>query len=80
MNNPAQHIQQLGVYMHQQLVGTLAQDDRGQIWFEYNAARLGSGFALSLMPSFGLKPDAFKAANPTFQGLHGIFNDALPDG
>jgi serine/threonine-protein kinase HipA len=80
MNNPAQHVQQLGVFMHQQLVGTLAQDSRGQIWFEYNAAWLSSGFALSPMPSFGLKAGAFKAANQTFHGLHGIFNDALPDG
>jgi len=62
MNHPSQHIQQLGVFMHQQLAGTLAQDDRGQIWFEYNAAWLGSGFELLPMPSFGLKPGAFKAA------------------
>ena len=62
MTPPSQHIQQLGVFMHQQPVGTLAQDERGKIWFEYNAAWLGSGFALSPMPSFGLKPGAFKAS------------------
>lgn len=80
MKNQAQHIQQLGVFMHQHQVGTLAQDDRGQIWFEYNATWLSSGFAISPMPSFSLRPGAFKASNQIFHGLHGIFNDALPDG
>ena len=70
----------LSVELHGQLVGTLAQDVRGQIWFEYAPTWLTHGFALSPMPSFALKPGAFKASNLNFQGLHGVFNDALPDG
>jgi serine/threonine-protein kinase HipA len=61
-------------------VGTLAEDERGQIWFEYDAVWVKDGFALSPMPSFALKQGAFKATRHTFDGLHGVFNDALPDG
>ena len=70
----------LSVEMHSHSVGTLAQDARGQIWFEYAPTWLANGFALSPMPSFALRPGAFKATNQHFEGLHGVFNDALPDG
>ena len=74
------HILKLSVLMAGKAVGTLAQDERGQVWFEYDAAWVQHGFALSPMPSFALKSGAFKATRHTFEGLHGVFNDALPDG
>jgi serine/threonine-protein kinase HipA len=74
------HTLKLSVLMAGEAVGTLAQDERGQVWFEYDAAWVQQGFALSPMPSFALKLGAFKATRQTFEGLHGVFNDALPDG
>jgi len=74
------HTLKLSVLMAGEAVGTLAQDERGQVWFEYDAAWVQHGFALSPMPSFALKLGAFKATRQTFEGLHGVFNDALPDG
>jgi serine/threonine-protein kinase HipA len=76
----AKHTLKLSVLMAGEAVGTLAQDERGQVWFEYDAAWVQHGFALSPMPSFALKLGAFKATRHTFDGLHGVFNDALPDG
>lgn len=80
MNTKAKHVKELQVSMAGVAVGTLAQTERGQIWFEYDPAWIQSGFALSPTPSFALKSGAFKATNNTFDGLHGVFNDALPDG
>ena len=80
MNTKAKHVQKLQVSMAGLAVGTLAQTERGQIWFEYDAAWIQSGFALSPVPNFELQSGAFKATNNTFDGLHGVFNDALPDG
>ena len=76
----AKHTLKLSVLMAGEVVGTLAQDERGQVWFEYDAAWVQHGFALSPMPSFALRLGAFKATRHTFDGLHGVFNDALPDG
>ena len=80
MNTKAKHMQKLQVSMAGVAVGTLAQTERGQIWFEYDTSWIQSGFALSPTPSFELQLGAFKATNNTFDGLHGVFNDALPDG
>jgi len=80
MTANANHTLKLSVLMAGEAVGTLAQDERGQVWFEYDATWVKNGFALSPMPSFALKLGAFKATRHTFEGLHGVFNDALPDG
>ena len=80
MNLKAKHAQTLQVSMSGEVVGTLAQSERGQIWFEYDPTWIKSGFAVSPMASFELKSGAFKATNNNFDGLHGVFNDALPDG
>jgi serine/threonine-protein kinase HipA len=80
VNIKAKHVKELQVSMAGLAVGTLAQTERGQIWFEYNPAWIQSGFALTPTPGFALKSGAFKATNNTFYGLHGVFNDALPDG
>lgn len=61
-------------------VGRLAASDRGAILFQYDPAWLRRGFDLApgSLPFDGV-------ANPSprpgeFSGLHGVFNDSLPDG
>ncbi len=82
MNAKAIHATLLDVLMDGRLVGRLAKDphERGSIWFEYDPEWIKSGYALSPFPPFGLRPGAFKPLSPVFDGLHGVFNDALPDG
>ena len=74
------HVKELDVMMAGLLVGGLALDARGTIWFAYDAAWLTKGFALSPMKQFALATTPIKATNPVFSQLHGVFNDALPDG
>ena len=61
------------------LVGQLAEDRNGRIWFQYDAAWLRSGVNLSPvnLPFTGSPTPGLD--NPTFQGLHGLFYDSLPD-
>jgi serine/threonine-protein kinase HipA len=82
MSTKARHASLLEVVMDGRTVGRLAKDpnERGAIWFQYDAQWIKSGYALSPFPPFDLKPGAFKPLSPIFEGLHGVFNDALPDG
>ena len=59
-------------------VGQLAEKN-GTIVFQYERTWLANGFDLApnSMPFDG---DAHTAARADFQGLHGVFNDSLPDG
>jgi len=61
-----------------QVVGRLATRD-GRIWFEYDPSFLTSGLQLS---PFGLplRPGAVEGPRAPFSGLHGLFDDSLPDG
>jgi HipA-like protein len=52
MNTKAKHVQKLQVSMAGLAVGTLAQTERGQIWFEYDTAWIQSGFAPPLVLNF----------------------------
>lgn len=74
------HVDRLTVSMAGAPVGTLAADVRGKIYFEYAPSWINGGFALSPMKHFRLRPGAYAAENVEFDGLHGVFNDALPDG
>jgi serine/threonine-protein kinase HipA len=74
------HTSKLDVLISGNRVGGLAKSDRGEIWFEYDPVWIKSGFDLSPMKQFDLKLGAFKPTNNIFSGLHGVFNDALPDG
>ncbi len=74
------HTSKLDVLLGGRRVGGLAQSDRGEIWFEYDPGWIKSGFGLSPMKQFDLKLGAFKPKDPLFNGLHGVFDDALPDG
>lgn len=71
-------ILKLRVLCHGKPVGQLAEKD-GRIVFQYDSAWLNNGFDLA--PS-SLEFDGFAnhARRMDFQGLHGVFNDSLPDG
>lgn len=71
-------ITKLRVLCAGKLVGHLAERD-GNIVFQYDLAWLDNGFDLapSSLEFDGL---ANSARRMDFQGLHGVFNDSLPDG
>lgn len=75
------HIKRLEVWIASNRVGLLGQNERGEIWFEYDPQWIKTGFPLTPLDQFSLKAGAFTTdrQNP-FNGLHGVFNDALPDG
>lgn len=59
-------------------VGDLAWRDR-RAFFQYDPAFLETGIELSPF-KLPLGPRLFEADPGTFEGLHGLFNDSLPDG
>lgn len=59
-------------------VGRLAWRDR-VVYFEYDKTFLSSGLELSPF-KLRLGPDLVKGPPQIFDGLHGLFNDSLPDG
>jgi serine/threonine-protein kinase HipA len=60
-------------------VGTLALSGRGEIYFQYDQDWLSSGFDIAPYDlEFSAKPQV--ARSSLFGGLHGVFNDSLPDG
>jgi len=61
-----------------QFIGRLLYQQRN-IYFEYDAEWLQRGFALSPF-HLPLKPQLLQDNIGLWQGLHGIFNDSLPDG
>jgi len=79
MNNKP--IQLLNVFYHfdkKYHMGRLATRNR-KIWFEYSPDFIAEGFELSPF-KLSLQPNAVSADTNAFDGLHGIFNDSLPDG
>ncbi len=82
MRSKTKHATLLDVLMDGRTVGRLAKDpnERGSIWFEYDPEWIKSGYALSPFPPFDLRAGAFKPLSKVFEGLHGVFNDSLPDG
>ncbi len=61
-----------------QRVGKLLYQQR-KIYFEYDAQWLQNGFALSPF-HLQLTPQLLEDKIGLWQGLHGVFNDSLPDG
>lgn len=61
-----------------QEVGRLAWQ-RGRIYFEYAPSFLAVGRSISPL-RLPLEPRAFVGDPEPFDGLHGVFNDSLPDG
>lgn len=65
--------------MGEQLVGTIAETPRREIYFEYSPAWLSEGFSISpyfLPLTSGLK----REETLVFEGLFGVFEDSVPDG
>lgn len=60
-------------------VGELAANAKGDIAFQYTSGWLKAGFDLA-PASMPFDELAHPAARPVFDGLHGAFNDSLPDG
>lgn len=71
--------QVLRVICDEATVGRLAIDHRGQPIFQYEQSWLETGFDLS-PHTLPFVATANRAMRPTFDGLHGVFNDSLPDG
>jgi serine/threonine-protein kinase HipA len=61
-----------------QLVGRLAWQ-RGRSYFEYAPSFLERGRSISPL-KLPLEPRVFMGEPEPFEGLHGVFNDSLPDG
>ncbi|HWS41341.1 MAG TPA: type II toxin-antitoxin system HipA family toxin [Arenimonas sp.] len=74
------HVQELAVYLDGTPVGTLLNSREGVVHFAYDASWIANGFALSPLPAFALQLRPFHTAHNVLGGLHGVFNDALPDG
>ncbi len=74
------HVQELAVFLDGTPVGHLLNSRAGQVHFAYDTSWIAQGFALSPLPAFELQLPPFHAANNALAGLHGVFNDALPDG
>lgn len=70
------------VYYHgsktKELMGRLLLKNR-KIFFEYDLAFIKTGLELSPF-KLPVKAGVISSADPTFEGLFGIFNDSLPDG
>ncbi len=60
-------------------IGELAELPTREIVFQYDQNWLAAGFSLA-PKSVPFNGDPNPAVRPTFQGLHGVFNDSLPDG
>lgn len=74
-----QHVERLKVMCNDELVGTLAMAGQLNIVFQYTPHWLANGFDLAPQSLiFNLTPQTAK--DPLFNGLHGVFNDSLPDG
>ncbi|MDH5723017.1 MAG: type II toxin-antitoxin system HipA family toxin [Alphaproteobacteria bacterium] len=64
----------LDVYLHQQLVGKLVQDDHGQMQFSYNSGWLSNENAVPLSHSMPLQEEPF-----TRNECRGFFSGILPE-
>jgi serine/threonine-protein kinase HipA len=73
------HVQRLQVTLGAQSVGMLAMAPKGAIVFEYSTDWVAHGFDIAPKSlAFNTQPQLAKS--PLFGGLHGVFNDSLPDG
>ena len=74
------HTTRLRVTSNDQIVGELGVDQRGQIYFQYDPSWLKSGFDLSPRTMPFNEHVQLSPQPQEFGGLHGVFNDSLPDG
>lgn len=73
------HIKLVEVFIHNQLVGKLAQIENGCCAFEYDASFVQNGFSISPF-ELPLQNGVFIAKYSPFNGNFGVFDDCLPDG
>ena len=73
------NIEKLIVKYNGKTVGYLAELKNGDIAFQYDETWLNNGFSISPF-SLPLKNEIFVNNKRYFGGLHGVFNDSLPDG
>jgi serine/threonine-protein kinase HipA len=73
------HIKLVEVYIHNLLVGKLAQTENGCCAFEYDAKFIQNGFSISPF-ELPLQNGVFIAKSTPFDGNFGVFDDCLPDG
>lgn len=74
------HIDRLRVCIGSTTVGELGADARGRLYFQYEPLWLENGFDLS-PGTLPFNNDVQLSPEPQmFGGLHGVFNDSLPDG
>lgn len=73
------NIRQVEVFLNNMRVGMLALTSKGIAAFEYDAEFLQDGFSISPI-YLPLKPGVVLSRREPFSGLHGVFNDSLPDG
>lgn len=66
------------VKYHGKIVGTLASNKDGEVFFQYDQNWINNGFSISPF-SLPLKNDVFPVKSNFFEGLHGVFADSLPD-
>lgn len=67
----------IDVYLHDRLVGTLAETADHRVAFSYSEEWLGSGFAISPF-SLPLEQKVFVPFSRQLDGLWGVFADSLP--
>lgn len=74
------HNDRIRVRLNSTTVGELGVGKRGRLYFQYDLQWLANGFDLSPGTlEFNTKPQ--QSPEPSmFGGLHGVFNDSLPDG
>ncbi len=73
-------INRLDVFYDNRHVGTLVKNQVDRVCaFEYSKEWLQTGFSISPF-SLPLKSEVFIAHPEPLDGLHGVFNDSLPDG
>ena len=72
-------IKKLTVKYNNKIVGYLVELENSSIAFQYDNEWLIDGFSISPF-SLPLKNDIFISQKSTFNGLHGVFQDSLPDG
>lgn len=63
----------------EQRIGRIYQDDRGVVFFEYDAGWRTGRRELSPLYLPNETSNAVTTPTPAFGGLHGLFQDALPD-
>jgi serine/threonine-protein kinase HipA len=73
------HVERLKILCDGTLVGMLALAGKGKIVFEYAPQWLAKGFDVAPR-SLNFSGAPQYAKDPLFDGLHGVFNDSLPDG